>query len=196
VDYAFSSACLKKSRNFWNACASDATACAFVAYQAAQPSHFWRRELFKDYGLFNECWRYVFDHEFYLRLLLGGERCDALSYPLSAYRLHPRSATVSRPELSALSSNLCAVSICRFSLRLASAKKWRAVWNRVRVTLFSVRIAWMQGKRREAIQQLARLLIRCTYGFGCLAFKGLQSFSEDLLKINLSDAYESVWRTN
>lgn len=66
--------------------------CLSWAYKAPQPGMFWRRELLRD-G-FQERWRYCFDHELYVRLLLDGYRCRHLPLPLAAYRLHSSSKTV------------------------------------------------------------------------------------------------------
>lgn len=73
---------------------ANAAACLYLDYRAAQPGHFWRRQLFEKHGLFDEQYRYAFDHEFYVRLLLASERCRPVSTPLAAYRLHPQSKTV------------------------------------------------------------------------------------------------------
>ena len=43
--------------------------CLSWAYKAAQPGHFWRRELLA--GGFDEAWPYDFDHDLYVRLLLA-----------------------------------------------------------------------------------------------------------------------------
>ena len=53
---------------------------------------FWKRELLGQ-G-FDEAWHYDFDHDLYVRLLLAGNRCDRLSVPVAAYRLHAASKTV------------------------------------------------------------------------------------------------------
>lgn len=70
--------------------------CLSWAYVAPQPSMFWRRELL-DEG-FQEHWRYCFDHELYVRLLLAGHKCEHVPIPLSAYRLHPTSKTVAEGD--------------------------------------------------------------------------------------------------
>lgn len=59
---------------------------------APQPGMFWRRDLLLN-G-FDEKWNYCFDHEFYVRLLLTGYKCEHLPLPLAAYRLHSTSKTV------------------------------------------------------------------------------------------------------
>jgi glycosyltransferase involved in cell wall biosynthesis len=62
------------------------------AYTAPQPGMFWKRGLLKD-G-FDEQWRYCFDHELYVRLLIEGYVCEHLPVTLAGYRLHPESKTV------------------------------------------------------------------------------------------------------
>ena len=66
------------------------------AYNAPQPGMFWKRELLSQ-G-FAENWRYCFDHELYVRLLLAGYTCNHLSLPVAAYRLHATSKTVAEGE--------------------------------------------------------------------------------------------------
>jgi glycosyltransferase involved in cell wall biosynthesis len=67
------------------------------AYKAPQPGMFWKRNLLS--GGFDERWRYCFDHELYVRLLLAGHQCDHLPVLLAAYRLHKSSKTVAEGEL-------------------------------------------------------------------------------------------------
>jgi glycosyltransferase involved in cell wall biosynthesis len=62
------------------------------AYKAPQPGMFWKRELL--HKGFDDRWRYCFDHELYVRLLLAGHKCHHLPATLAAYRLHPTSKTV------------------------------------------------------------------------------------------------------
>ncbi len=66
------------------------------AYRAPQPGMFWRRDVLA--AGFDENWRFAFDHELYIRLLLAGHRCRHLPLPVAAYRLHPSSMTVSSPD--------------------------------------------------------------------------------------------------
>jgi glycosyltransferase involved in cell wall biosynthesis len=67
----------------------------FSNVAAISTSSFWRREIIERYGAFDiEC-RYSFDTDFYARLVLNGERCEPLDYPISTYRLHGDSKTVS-----------------------------------------------------------------------------------------------------
>ena len=50
-------------------------------------------------GGFDERWRYCFDHELYVRLLLAGHKCEHLPVLLAAYRLHASSKTVAEGNL-------------------------------------------------------------------------------------------------
>jgi glycosyltransferase involved in cell wall biosynthesis len=67
------------------------------AYNAPQPGMFWKRELLSE-G-FAENWRYCFDHELYVRLLLAGYTCEHLPVTLAGYRLHADSKTVAEGNL-------------------------------------------------------------------------------------------------
>ena len=66
------------------------------AYNAPQPGMFWKRALLRD-G-FAENWRYCFDHELYVRLLLAGHKCEHLPTTLAGYRLHATSKTVAEGD--------------------------------------------------------------------------------------------------
>jgi glycosyltransferase involved in cell wall biosynthesis len=66
--------------------------CLSWAYTAPQPGHFWKRSLMGE-G-FDEAWRYDFDHDLYVRLLLAGHKCEHIELPFAAYRLHAASKTV------------------------------------------------------------------------------------------------------
>ncbi|MFN2577858.1 MAG: glycosyltransferase family 2 protein [Pyrinomonadaceae bacterium] len=66
--------------------------CLSWAYRAPQPGHFWKRELLG--AGFDEAWRYDFDHDFYVRLLLAGHRCEHVPAMFAGYRLHEASKTV------------------------------------------------------------------------------------------------------
>lgn len=59
-----------------------------------QPAIFWSGEMFRRYGPFEESYRYLFDHEFLVRLRLAGERCAKISQPVAAFRYHDASKTV------------------------------------------------------------------------------------------------------
>jgi len=65
-----------------------------VSNRIAQPATFWRRDLLNDHGYLDEDLRYCLDYEYWLRLVLAGERCKALSFPVAAFRFHPSSKTV------------------------------------------------------------------------------------------------------
>lgn len=71
--------------------ASAAHALAWEAH-CPQPAIFWRRRLLGE-G-FREDYRYCFDHEWMVRLMLRGVKGASLPLPLAAYRLHERSKTV------------------------------------------------------------------------------------------------------
>lgn len=58
------------------------------------PSMFWRRDAFEEFGLFLEDMHYCFDLEHWMRMLVGGVLYHPLERPLSAFRLHPASKTV------------------------------------------------------------------------------------------------------
>jgi len=66
--------------------------CLSWSYRAPQPGHFWKRDLVQT-G-FDEAWRYDFDHDLYVRLLLAGHRCEHLPRTFARYRLHAASKTV------------------------------------------------------------------------------------------------------
>ena len=66
--------------------------CLSWAYTAAQPGHFWQRELLGT-G-FDEAWPYDFDHDLYVRLLLAGHKCEHIPQTFAGYRLHEASKTV------------------------------------------------------------------------------------------------------
>ena len=66
--------------------------CLSWAYTAAQPGHFWKRELIA--SGFDEGWPYDFDHDMYVRLLLDGHKCEYIPQAFAKYRLHEASKTV------------------------------------------------------------------------------------------------------
>jgi len=66
--------------------------CLSWSYTAPQPGHFWKLPLVKK--RFDEAWAYDFDHDMYVRLLLAGHKCEHISLPFAAYRLHAVSKTV------------------------------------------------------------------------------------------------------
>src|SRR5258707_1930223 len=66
--------------------------CLSWAYTAAQPGHFWKRDLVE--SGFDEAWPYDFDHDLYVRLLLAGHKCEHIPMAFARYRLHAASKTV------------------------------------------------------------------------------------------------------
>ena len=62
----------------------------------AQPAVFWRRCLFSRYGYLDESLHYSMDYDFWLRLIVGGERCHYLNKPLAAFRWHDESKTITQ----------------------------------------------------------------------------------------------------
>ena len=70
--------------------------CLAWAYTAPQPGHFWKRELLG--AGFDEAWRYDFDHDLYVRLLLSGHKCEHIAATFAGYRLHEASKTVAETE--------------------------------------------------------------------------------------------------
>ena len=70
--------------------------CLSWAYTAAQPGHFWKRELIA--GGFDEAWPYDFDHDLYVRLLLAGHKCEYIPQAFAKYRLHAASKTVAEND--------------------------------------------------------------------------------------------------
>jgi glycosyltransferase involved in cell wall biosynthesis len=63
-------------------------------FQAATPGHFYSRDAVRAVGGYDPTYRYLFDFEFFARLLVNGERCIPLHRPIAAYRFHPTSKTV------------------------------------------------------------------------------------------------------
>jgi glycosyltransferase involved in cell wall biosynthesis len=55
-------------------------------WRVPQPSTFWRRDLFDEYGLFREDMHYAFDAEFMVRLVLAGEHPVLLTDEVLAAR--------------------------------------------------------------------------------------------------------------
>ncbi len=53
-----------------------------------QPSTFWRKEVFKRVGFFDEKLRYNMDYEYWLRILQAGFKFYYLNKPLSFFRIH------------------------------------------------------------------------------------------------------------
>jgi len=62
----------------------------------AQPSSFWDKNSYRQAGGFDESLNYCFDREFYLRLGLLGLRPYFINNPLSRFREHINSKTISQ----------------------------------------------------------------------------------------------------
>ena len=147
------------------------------AYTAPQPGMFWRRELLS--GGFDERWRYCFDHELYVRLLLAGYKCDHLPVTLAAYRLHPTSKTVAEGDLFDREFD----QIARiYEPRLSgSGRRWCAATRLLRESFEASR----SGRRRAAAGNLFHALLIHPEGIAARPFWGcfhqlLQSTRENV----------------
>jgi glycosyltransferase involved in cell wall biosynthesis len=124
--------------------------CLSWAYNAAQPGHFWKRELVE--GGFDESWRYDFDHDLYVRLLLAGHRCEHIPLPFAAYRLHPDSKTVAEYQ-GQLEEFDRSAEIYESSLQGADRR-----WCRATRFLRRSYAASEAGNKRESARWLIRAL--------------------------------------
>ncbi len=59
------------------------------------PSTFIRREVMEKHGVYDESFFFGMDYEYWCRLAFGGEICQPFTRPLSAFRLHELSKSVS-----------------------------------------------------------------------------------------------------
>jgi glycosyltransferase involved in cell wall biosynthesis len=125
--------------------------CLSWAYDAPQPGMFWKRELLRD-G-FAERWRYCFDHEFYVRLLLAGYHCEHLPTRLAGYRLHPASKTVAESDLFGGEFDEIA-KIYEPQLR-GSGRRWSRATRQLRRSLAASRA----GETGMAMRHLLRGLL-------------------------------------
>ena len=154
----------------------NATQAVYFDYLAPMPSHFWARELFEKHGRFDPRYQFCFDHEFYVRLLLGGEVCGQIAYPLSGYRLHANSKTVAlkekfMAEFKAIRQRYGK----RIPARAAQPYLTRqSRWGRVGYPLQRARQAWAEGRRREALGSLGDLLRKYPVTVGYFGFKELE----------------------
>lgn len=64
----------------------------------SQPSTFWRRSLYEKFGGLDESFHFALDYEYWVRFVVGGVELRFIDRPLSAYRLHDVSKTVSQAE--------------------------------------------------------------------------------------------------
>lgn len=69
-----------------------------VRQTVAHPSTFLRKELHDKYGPFDESFYFGMDYEYWCRLAFGGEKCRTFRRPLSGYRMHGDSKSVSAVE--------------------------------------------------------------------------------------------------
>ena len=119
------------------------------AYTAPQPGMFWKRELLAE-G-FEERWRYCFDHELYVRLLLAGHKCEHLPQTIAAYRLHASSKTVAEGDLFDAEFDQIAEI---YEPKLPSGRRWCAATRLMRQSYASS----LSGKRGRAAKDLLRAL--------------------------------------
>ena len=120
------------------------------AYAAPQPGMFWRRSLLSE-G-FDERWRYCFDHELYVRLLLAGHRCEHLPQTLAAYRLHATSKTVAEGDL--FDREFDQIAEIYESRLEGSDRRWCAATRLLRESFAASR----QGERLSAARSLLQAL--------------------------------------
>ena len=112
---------------------------------------FWKRELLRE-G-FDERWRYCFDHELYVRLLLAGHKCEHLPVTLAAYRLHDASKTVAEGDLFDREFDQIADI---YEPRLAGrGRRWCAATRLLRQSFAASRA----GKRAPAAKDLLHALL-------------------------------------
>lgn len=134
-------------------------AAAFLNYRMFQPSVFWTRAVFEEHGYFDARYSYCFDHEFYVRLLAAGEQCEHVSRPLSCFRLHPASKTVSQanrfgPEMRRVRRQYIRRLFAISSLPDAIAHARREAGYR----LVGAVSHWRKGDRRGALALAAGAL--------------------------------------
>lgn len=132
--------------------------CLNWAYTAPQPGMFWRRQLLDD-G-FDEQWRYCFDHELYVRLLLAGHRCHYLPVPVAAYRLHCESKTVA--EHSGFHAEFDAIAIKYEAHLRGRARNWCRATLELRRSCALIEA----GDRAAALRHIIRAF--ATYPEACL----------------------------
>jgi glycosyltransferase involved in cell wall biosynthesis len=134
------------------------------AYKAPQPGMFWKRELLRE-G-FDDRWRYCFDHELYVRLLLAGHECHHLPATLAAYRHHPNSKTVAEGELFDREFDQIAQM---YEPRLSgSGRRWCAATRLLRESFAASR----GGRRRAAASNLFHALLIHPEGIAARPFWG------------------------
>jgi len=134
------------------------------AYTAPQPGMFWKRELLSE-G-FDEQWRYCFDHELYVRLLLAGHKCEHLPVTVAAYRLHATSKTVAEGDL--FDREFDQIAGIYESQLSGSGHRWCTATRLLRVSFAASRA----GRRRAAASNLFQALLIHPEGIGGRPFWG------------------------
>ncbi len=125
--------------------------CLSWAYLAPQPGMFWKRPLLA--SGFDEKWNYVFDHELYVRLLLSGHKCEHLSVPVAAYRLHGTSKTVAEPDR--FDQEFDQIAEIYESRLQGAGRRWCAATSSLRRSYF----ASQGGRLSEAGRWLLKALV-------------------------------------
>jgi glycosyltransferase involved in cell wall biosynthesis len=145
---------------------SAAQALSWAAH-APQPGMFWRRKvLIQNIAGFDEKWRYCFDHDFYVRLLLAGHRCNHMPLPLAGYRLHTQSKTVRESRKFDEEFDRMAEY---YEPRLKGRGKRQTTATRFLRLSYSSSQA---GERREAAKWLLKALVTYPEGLGRRPFWG------------------------
>ncbi len=134
------------------------------SYTAPQPGMFWKRELLSE-G-FDEQWRYCFDHELYVRLLLAGHKCEHLRVTLAAYRLHPTSKTVAEGDL--FEGEFDQIAQIYEPQLSGSGRRWCAATRLLRESFE----ASHAGRRRAAASDLFHALLIHPEGLAARPFWG------------------------
>ncbi len=138
--------------------------CLARRYFAQQQAMFWRREVLA--AGFQERWRYCFDFELFIRLLLAGHKCEHLPVTLAAMRLHPDSKTMS--EAHNFESEVFAMSQPYFS-RITWAERRSCTHTHL---LRRSCAASAAGSGREAARYLAQALVTYPEGIKSRWFWG------------------------
>jgi glycosyltransferase involved in cell wall biosynthesis len=125
--------------------------CLSWAYTAPQPGMFWRRQLLD--RRFDERWRYCFDHDLYVRLLLDGYRCEHLPVSVAGYRLHPASKSVA--EADRFDREFDEIAEIYEPLLRGAARRWCAATRHLRRSVDASRA----GDRGAALRNLLRALV-------------------------------------
>lgn len=137
--------------------------CLSRRYFAQQQAMFWRREALG--GGFEERWRYCFDFELFVRLLLAGHGCEHLPLRLAAMRLHPDSKTVG--EARRFEDEVFRMSKGYFG-RITPSERRSCTHTHL------LKQSYEAGDGREAVRYLVRALftypecVKSRWFWGCL----------------------------